>query len=248
MGSRRPNLGISAEGMEDNPNMAAIISNAAPQRHRNEVSFDISGLYFKGILNRYFKLFLIALTTILYACSGAVPTNLPSEGAEGIVTLTTQTLPTEVVPTLTLAPSLTPVPPTPIPATITVPPPTTFSLPAPTRINFTPGATYGTSLGRIKPGETHNFVLEALQGQPMLASISSQDNDVTMSIIAESGKTLLPASQRSSNWQGTLPATQDYYFQVSGGASEQDYSLWVSIPSRIQFAPGATYATISGKT
>src|SRR3990172_3167546 len=56
MGSRRPNLGISAEGMEDNPNMAAIISNAAPQRHRNEVSFDISGLYFKGILNRYFKI------------------------------------------------------------------------------------------------------------------------------------------------------------------------------------------------
>jgi hypothetical protein len=45
-----------------------------------------------------------------------------------------------------------------------------------------------------------------------------------------------------------LPASQDYFIQVIGGASEQDYSLWVSIPNRIQFAPGTTSATVSGKT
>jgi hypothetical protein len=195
-----------------------------------------------------FALLLIALPTILLACSGAMPTNAPSEGAENIVTLTSQTSPTEAIPTLTLSPSLSPVPATPIPATGIAPAATTFSLPAPTRINFAPGATYGTALGSIKPGEMQNFVLEALQGQPMLVSVSSPANDVTMSIIAESGTTLLPASRNWSNWQGSLPASQDYFIQVIGGASEQDYSLWVSIPNRIQFAPGTTSATVSGKT
>lgn len=82
----------------------------------------------------------------------------------------------------------------------------------------------------------------------MLASVASTGNDVTMAIITEGGITLLPASQGSSNWQGILSTTQDYYIQVMGGANEQDYSLWVSIPNRIQFAPGTTSATVNGKT
>jgi hypothetical protein len=90
--------------------------------------------------------------------------------------------------------------------------------------------------------------LGALQGQPLQVFVNSTDNDVTMSITAESGVALLPASQGSSGWQGTLPATQDYYIQIIGGAREQDYSLSVSVPNRIQFAPGTTSATVSGKT
>ena len=82
----------------------------------------------------------------------------------------------------------------------------------------------------------------------MLASVSSHDNDVTMAIIAEDGTTLLPATQGWANWQGTLPATQDYYFQIIAGASTENFSLWVSIPSRIQFNPGAISATVSGRT
>ena len=82
----------------------------------------------------------------------------------------------------------------------------------------------------------------------MLASVSSPSNDLTMSITANDGTALLPASQGWSNWQGTLPATQDYFFQIIGGASTEDFTLWVSIPSRIEFAPGAISATVSGKT
>ena len=82
----------------------------------------------------------------------------------------------------------------------------------------------------------------------MLASVGSHDNDVTMAIIAADGTTLLPATQGRANWQGTLPATQDYYFQVIAGASTENFSLWVSIPSRIQFEPGAISATVSGRT
>jgi len=82
----------------------------------------------------------------------------------------------------------------------------------------------------------------------MLASVSSSNNDVTMSIVAENGATLLLASQGSTNWQGTLPATQDYYFQLFGSVNAEDFSLWVSIPSRVQFDPGEISATVSGAT
>jgi len=82
----------------------------------------------------------------------------------------------------------------------------------------------------------------------MLAFVSSPDNDVTMSITTASDVVLLPASQRSTSWQGTLPATQDYYIQIIGGAREEDYTLSVSIPSRIKFAAGTTSATVTGKT
>jgi hypothetical protein len=82
----------------------------------------------------------------------------------------------------------------------------------------------------------------------MLASVGSLDNDVIMAITSASGTALLPASQGWTTWQGTLPAAQDYYIQVIGGAREQEYSLTVSAPSRIEFAPGATSATVSGQT
>jgi hypothetical protein len=195
-----------------------------------------------------FALLLIVTVMISFACNGTVPPSTPSPGEGSAVTLATQALPTEIIPTLTPLPTSTPIPPTSIPPTNTSLPAPTFSLPAPTRINFAAGATYGNASGRIKPSQTQNFVLAAQQGQPMLASVSSPNNDVTMSIITGSGITLLPASQAWSNWQGTLPATQDYYIQIIGGASVEDYSLYVSIPSRIQFAPGAISDTVSGRT
>lgn len=93
-----------------------------------------------------------------------------------------------------------------------------------------------------------DYVLKAQIGQPMIASVSSRNNDVTMEIIAQDGVTLLPASQQWSNWQGNLPDTQDYYFQIIGGSETENFTLWVSIPSRIQFSPGAVSATVSGST
>jgi len=45
-----------------------------------------------------------------------------------------------------------------------------------------------------------------------------------------------------------LPSTQDYFFKVGAGASAEDYTLSVTIASRIQFASGATSATVTGST
>ncbi len=194
----------------------------------------------------------IILSMILSACAGSVPTNVPADEEEQLIE-TLQAISSAVAPTLTSAPTLTPFVPTAELATSA--PPTTipthtpsFSLPGAARITFAPGATYGSARGSIGPNQTENYVLQAGQGQPLLVTVSSQDNDVTMSITTASGTALLPASQARSSWQGTLPSTQNYYIQIIGGNSEENYALSVSIPSRIEFAAGAVSATVSGQT
>jgi len=195
---------------------------------------------------------LITLVIFTTACAGINETPSPDE-LERIVAETMQAIPSEIPATMTPLPTATLVPPTSPPPTSI--PPTATSLPAPapilpaaTRINFAPGATYGTAEGTISAGGTMNYVLKAQRGQPMLASVGSPNNDLTMTIIAQNGVTLLPASQKWSNWQGSLPDTQDYYFQIIGGNQTEIFTLWVSIPSRIQFSPGAVSSTVSGTT
>lgn len=195
---------------------------------------------------------LLALTGALLACRASAQPTPPAGEVQSIVSETMQALTPQASPT-SIPPTATLIPPTLVPSTATSLPPTSLPAPTPilpgaTRINFTPGTTYGTATGSIQPGQTFNFVLGAQQGQPMIASVSSPNNDVTMSITAQNGVSLLPASQSWSNWQGNLPATQDYYFQIIGGTQTENYTLWVSIPSRIQFATGAIAATVNGKT
>jgi hypothetical protein len=192
---------------------------------------------------------LLTLVSVTLTCGTSSEPTQPEKGVGQVVPTKMVTQAPEPSPTVSVLTS-TPIPPTEVPptATSTSLPAATPILPAATRINFAPGTTYGTATGNIQAGQTLSFVLKAQQGQPMLASVGSHDNDVTMAIIAADGTTLLPATQGRANWQGTLPATQDYYFQVIGGASTENFSLWVSIPSRIQFDPGAISATVSGRT
>lgn len=195
------------------------------------------------------KIVLLVLTIgILSGCAGTIPTDIPAEELERIVEETLQALPTPTSSPVPPTPTMTLVSSTPNPSTSTPPPAPVFSLPAATRITFEQGATSGTRRSNIGPGQTQNFVLGAQQGQPMIATVGSPDNDVTLSITGENGTALLPASQGWTHWQGTLPTSQNYYIQVIGGAREQEYSLTISLPSRIEFAPGATSATVSGQT
>ena len=200
----------------------------------------------------YLMLTLLVLTSMALACSPSDEPSIPVEEVATVAAETVQALVPETSPTLPPTETLvtTQIPSTTIPPTVTPtsPPAPTPVLPAATRINFAPGATYGTVTGTIQAGGTQNFVLKAQRGQPMISSVASKDTDVTISITAGDGTVLLAASQKAPGWQGTLPATQEYYFQVIGGASTENFSLWVSIPSRIEFAPGAISATVQGRT
>ncbi len=167
-----------------------------------------------------------AVDTIVAATMRAItppPTATPPATATSLVT------PTFVIPTLP------PVGSTSVP-------------PAATRLNFLANATTGVVSGPIQPGQVQYFVLNASQGQPMIVMANSLNNDVTLSVRTKGGTTMLNPASHQTSWQSMLPKTEDYYIGVYGGATTENYTLTVVIPSRIKFLPNAVSATLSGKT
>lgn len=131
---------------------------------------------------------------------------------------------------------------------VTVTSPTSALIPSAMRIEFLNGATVGTVSAPIHSGQTQNYVLQAFQDQPMYVYIGSPNRDVTLAITRQDGAIILSAAARQISWQGSLLQGGDYYLTVYGGASSENFSLAVTIPSRIQFAAGTDSATLSGKT
>lgn len=124
------------------------------------------------------------------------------------------------------------------------------------RIEFAPGATSAEVYNLNDATPTH-YVLRANAGQEMKVELNSPSPLPYLVITGADGTPLLSANQDLSIWQGRLPSSQDYYVQVvrpqrAGGA---DYNLKVTIEpegspqpqgQRIEFAPGATSAVVSG--
>lgn len=124
----------------------------------------------------------------------------------------------------------------------------TAILPNAKRINFQAGATTAIVSAPIAAGATTNYVLRAAQGQPMIVQASSPNDDVTLSIKTQGGTSLLSVASRQSNWQGSLPQSEDYYLSLYGGSADENATLNIVIPSRITFLPGAISAKLTGKT
>lgn len=200
-------------------------------------------------------LLTLAVAMLLFvtvACGGSV-TSVPS--GDSISTTIAQTLqavtpvvsPTQV--TSTPLPSATPLPPT--STSTTVPPtsaPATSNLPAATRISFATGATFNVTEGTVQASQAIFYVVKALKGQPMIVMLNTPDQGAILSVFGADGTILLPRSQQTTSWQGTLPSTQDYYFRITGGASTQNFTLTVNIPARIQFPAGQNQITLTGQT
>ena len=129
-----------------------------------------------------------------------------------------------------------------------VPTPTPLIVPAATRITFLNGATVGVVSASIQAGQSRDYVLQAFQGQPMFVYVSSPNSDVTLSITGQDGSIILSEAAHQISWQGTLLKTEDYYLTIHGGASTGNFSLTVTIPSRLRFAEGADSASVSGTT
>ena len=176
---------------------------------------------------------------------------------------------TAISPTDTPYPTPTGTPesptPTPQPPTATPPPTSTpFVPPTPTptpiRIQFAPGSVSATVPGQIVRSQPDGveigqaYVLRALAGQTMEVRISSPHHDVLLEIVGADGVPLKRYVDGRSDWRGTLLITQDYYiYPISvGGSTSFELYVWVSPlqppgPIRIQFAPGATSATVRGQ-
>lgn len=158
--------------------------------------------------------------------------------------------------------------PTGQPATVQPPP-------SAQRISFAPGSNSAQVSGQVGGYTVITYLLEALAGQNMQVSVSSPTNNVFLSVLTPSGAFLAQATVGAKSFTGALPQSGDYTFRVSTspGAATTTYTLNVTVtgagqplpptlpPStsapppatstapypRIQFAPGATSATVSGQ-
>ncbi len=124
----------------------------------------------------------------------------------------------------------------------------TAAPPPATRITFLSGATVGVVSAPIAPGQVQTYIVDVFQQQPMYVYLASTNGDVTVSIVADNGTTVLAADAKQNAWQGLLQQTGDYYLTIHAGVAVENFTLTVTIPSRIQFLQGATSATVSGNT
>lgn len=116
--------------------------------------------------------------------------------------------------------------------------------PAPTRISFQPGATSGTVSGQLAARGARTYVLRAAAGQHMQVSLSASGN-TRLVVRGANGVALNAGAERFPGWQGRLPRTQDYTVQVSALDQSVSYCLRVTVYARVQFAAGATSASLS---
>lgn len=124
----------------------------------------------------------------------------------------------------------------------------------PIRIQFAPGTTSATMTGHLEQQyDADLYVLRALVGQTMEVTVTSPGNGVGLSIWGTDGTPLKRYAVGAAQWRGVLPSTQDYFIEAIalGGATSYEMTVWVSAlgpsePIRIQFAPGATSATVEG--
>ncbi len=195
----------------------------------------------------------IAACMVLLVAAACAGSEIPSTSPDTVSTIVAATMsaitpaasPTVTIPTIVLptaSVSASSAPPT---LPVLVP---TIALPAATRINFLSGATTGIVSAPISAGGTQNYVLKALQGQPLMVNVDSLNQDVTLSIKTQGGTSMLNAAAHQSTWQGSLPQTEDYYLTIHGGATTENFTLTVTIPSRIKFAEGEDSAKVTGKT
>lgn len=134
-----------------------------------------------------------------------------------------------------------------------VPPPQPTGAPAPGQaIVFAPGATEAEAQGQLPANGIATYTLAALANQNMQLSLSSNSNSARIAVLSPTGAPL-PAQRgnpEGTYWQGNLPANGTYTIQVLAGnaAPTANYSLNVTIPVRITFAPGAISAQVQGVT
>jgi hypothetical protein len=115
---------------------------------------------------------------------------------------------------------------------------------AATRIRFQTDATSAAVSGQLAAHRTHDYVLRASAGQILQVGLWSNVG-ANILIWGADGTPLKRWTNQEQGWQGRLPKTQDYYVQVVALDQAVYYCLRVTVFARIQFARGATSATVS---
>jgi hypothetical protein len=129
----------------------------------------------------------------------------------------------------------------------------TASLP---RIRFARGTTSGILDDSLAAGATRSYVLEAREGQVMLAHaiawpVAEREHPppepAVRVLAAASGRELESPRPVTGAWSGRLPATGDYVVRVSA-TEPTTYTLAVQIPRRVEVGPEQPTAIFTGST
>jgi heat shock protein HslJ len=122
------------------------------------------------------------------------------------------------------------------------------------RITFAAGATTATVTGHLEAFETDPYVLRVLAGQTMTVSLTFTSGQAILIIWGADGNVLMSDHAGAASFQQAMPTTQDYNIHVRNRPDgPTDYTMTISIPApasgeqRIEFAPAATTATVSGQ-
>jgi hypothetical protein len=116
----------------------------------------------------------------------------------------------------------------------------------PTQIVFAAGATSASLTGAVAGGGAQDYRIRVGAQQLMLVELSAGANTYLEIIGRTDGRALLLASAKAANWQGTVPAGQEYLVRVISKGVGTSYNLLVTIPRRITFARGAISASTPG--
>lgn len=101
----------------------------------------------------------------------------------------------------------------------------------PARIRFAPGAISAEVRGSLAAGSVRHYVLRAFAGQQMLVVPRTTQGRLGLVISGVDGQVLLSGRVAGSDYNGTLPTTQDYLIFVRAeGESSADYTLEITIP------------------
>jgi hypothetical protein len=141
---------------------------------------------------------------------------------------------------------------------VLIPPAVTTPEPMPQRIQFAPGATSAQMVGALPGNGIVRYVLNAAAGQQLtLNLIQSGAGRAVLAMWGQDGTVFISGGVDATSWSGTLPLSQDYFVDVRATTADAvSYALDVLIPpisstpepapQRIQFAPGAISAQVTG--
>jgi len=199
-----------------------------------------------------FRIFTLAILLALSACSlkptqpvfpNGFPTALPTLPI--IITPPAGATPDSATPTAAISTTTLPTAPAAKP-TSTIPA-STFQAASALRISFDAGATASDVTGSLPPAGATWYVIGALQGQTMILSLSSANDNTTLEVTDPSGNSLGRPTRPDTAWSGVLPASGDYLVKVfTEGASPSNFDLSVTIPQRIVFETGGISSTVDG--
>jgi hypothetical protein len=98
------------------------------------------------------------------------------------------------------------------------------------RVRFAKGRTSAVLKGAIVRGEVHNYILGAKADQMMIVHITSREKNAVFTVYF-SGKQEAVADDatETTDWQGILPADNNYVIEVGSTRGNATYTLEVTI-------------------